>query len=50
MYRLNHNQEIIEMLLKLKAFEQRYPAPLLSARRASFILLVSRYVGVLLRY
>ena len=49
MYRLNHNQDIIELLLKLKAFEQEYPGNLLSVRRASFLSLVARYVGALVR-
>jgi hypothetical protein len=49
MYRLNHNQDIIELLLKLKEFEQKYPVRLLASRRASFIALVARYVGSLVR-
>jgi hypothetical protein len=49
MYRLNHNQDIIELLLKLKGFEQEYPVRLLAERRASFITLVARYVGALVR-
>jgi hypothetical protein len=49
MYRLNRNQDVIELLLKLKDFEQEYPVRLLSVRRASFIALVARYVGALVR-
>jgi hypothetical protein len=49
MYRLNHNQDIIELLLKLKEFEQGYPVRLLAVRRASFVTLVARYVGALVR-
>jgi hypothetical protein len=49
MYRLNHNQDVIELLLKLKEFEQEYPVRLLAVRRASFVSMVSRYVGALIR-
>jgi hypothetical protein len=49
MYRLNHNQDVIELLLKLKDLEQEYPAQLLAVRRASFLSLVARYVGALVR-
>ena len=49
MYRLNQNQEIIELLLKLKEFEQEYPVRLLTARRLSFMTLISRYVHALMR-
>ncbi|HSL44203.1 MAG TPA: hypothetical protein VK897_12275 [Anaerolineales bacterium] len=49
MYRLNHNQDVIELLLKLKDFEQEYPVQLLTVRRASFISLVARYVGAVVR-
>ena len=49
MYRLNHNQDVIELLLKLKEFEQEYPVRLLTVRRASFVTMVARYVGALIR-
>ena len=49
MYRLNHNQDVIELLLKLKEFEQEYPVRLLAVRRASFVSLVARYVGSVVR-
>ena len=49
MYRLNHNQDVIELLLRLKEFEQEYPVRLLAVRRASFLTLVARYVGSLVR-
>ena len=49
MYRLNHNQDIIELLIRLKDFEQEYPVRLLTVRRASFLSLVARYVGSLVR-
>lgn len=48
MYRLNHNQDIIELLERLKGHPVGYPAKLLFARRISFINLVSRYVMALL--
>ena len=49
MYRLNRNQDIIGLLLKLKEFEQEYPVRLLAGRRASFVTLLARYVGALVR-
>jgi hypothetical protein len=49
MYRLNHNQEIIELLLKLRDYEEQYPVRLLAARRVSFITLLSRYIHALVR-
>jgi hypothetical protein len=49
MYRLNHNQDIIELLLRLKEYEEEYPVRLLAVRRASFVSLVTRYVGALIR-
>lgn len=49
MYRLNHNQEIIELLLKLKEYEEQYPVRLLAPRRLSFIALISRYIHAFVR-
>jgi hypothetical protein len=49
MYRLKHNQDIIELLLKLKEYEQQYPVRLYASRRLSFIALISRYVHSLVR-
>jgi hypothetical protein len=49
MYRLNQNQDIIELLLKLREFEREYPVRLLNARRLSFIMLVNRFVNALVR-
>lgn len=43
MYRIDHNQDIIELLEKLRNLRAEYPAELLSARRFLFILLVSRH-------
>jgi hypothetical protein len=49
MYRINQNHEIVSLLLKLKEVEEDYPADLLSARRNSFMMLISRYVGAWIR-
>jgi hypothetical protein len=49
MYRINQNQEIVSLLLKLKEVEEEYPADLLSAQRASFMMLIARYVGAWIR-
>jgi hypothetical protein len=49
MYRINQNHEIVSLLLKLKEVEEDYPADLLSARRISFMTLITRYVGAWLR-
>jgi hypothetical protein len=48
MYRLNHNQDIIELLEKLREFRADYPAELLLARRLSFVSLVNRYIIALM--
>jgi hypothetical protein len=45
MYRINQNHEIVSLLLKMKEMEEEYPPDLLSARRSSFLMLLSRYVG-----
>ncbi|HLO30909.1 MAG TPA: hypothetical protein VK249_17315 [Anaerolineales bacterium] len=44
MYRLNRDQTLIELLVKLRDFNHEYPPNLLYARRVSFIRLISRYV------
>ena len=49
MYRINQNHEIISLLLKMKDVEEEYPADLLSARRASFMMLIAQYVGAWIR-
>ena len=49
MYRINHNHEIISLLLKLKDVEEEYPPDLLSSRRQWFMMLIARYVGSWLR-
>jgi hypothetical protein len=50
MYRINQNQEIVRLLLKLKDTEDDYPVRLWSYRRTSFVMLVARYVGALIRF
>jgi hypothetical protein len=50
MYRINQNQEVVRMLLKLKDIEEDYPVRLFSYRRTSFVMLVARYVGALVRF
>ena len=50
MYRINQNQEVIGLLVKLKEVQQEeYPADLLSARRTSFLILIARYICGLVR-
>jgi hypothetical protein len=49
MYRINQNQEIISLLLKIKEVEEEYPPDLLTARRAQFLLLLTRYIGAWIR-
>ena len=50
MYRINQNQEVVRMLLKLKDIEEEYPVRLFSYRRTSFMMLIGRYVGALMRF
>ena len=50
MYRINQNQEVVRMLLKLKDIEEEYPVRLFSYRRTSFMMLLSRYIGALVRF
>lgn len=45
----NHSQDIVELIRKLRGFGAEYPPELLSARRCSFIELISRYVMALVR-
>jgi hypothetical protein len=49
MYRINQNQEIVSLLLKLKEVEEEYPADLLLAQRASFLTMITRFVGAWIR-
>jgi hypothetical protein len=50
MYRINQNQEIVRLILKLKELESDYPTRLLSYRRNAFVVLLTRYVSALLRF
>jgi len=50
MYRINQNQEVVRMLLKLKDIEEDYPVRLFSYRRTSFMTLIARYIGALIRF
>jgi len=50
MYRINQNQEVVRMLLKLKDIEEDYPVRLFSYRRTSFVMLIARYIGALVRF
>jgi hypothetical protein len=50
MYRINQNQEVVRMLLKIKDIEEDYPVRLFSYRRTSFVMLVARYIGALVRF
>jgi hypothetical protein len=49
MYRLNHNQDVIELLLKLRDYDEPYPVRLFTARRLSFIALISRCIHAFVR-
>jgi hypothetical protein len=49
MYRLNHNQDIVSLLEKLKESRVEYPAELLFARRIAFIRLLGRYIRAFLQ-
>ncbi|MGB8984594.1 MAG: hypothetical protein WCC12_22195 [Anaerolineales bacterium] len=48
MYRLKYNQDVIELLEKLKGLRMEYPVDLLSARRDLFIKLVTQYIAALM--
>jgi len=49
MYHSNQNQEIIRLILRLRTLEQDYPNRMLSARRVSFLVLVSQYLNSFIR-
>jgi hypothetical protein len=49
MYRSNQNQDIIRLLLRLRAYEQEYPIRLFSMRRISYLVLISERVSNWLR-
>ena len=44
MYLSKENQDIVRLLLKLKAFEIEYPLRMFTTRRSSFIMLLARYL------
>ena len=48
-YRSNQNQDIIRLLLRLRAYEQEYPSRMYSRRRVSYLVLISEYIGSWLR-
>ncbi len=48
MYRSKCNQDVVGLLLRLKTFEEEYPYGMFSYRRSSFMMLISRYLGVVL--
>jgi hypothetical protein len=50
MYRINQNQEIIGLLLRAKELEKDYPVQLFSARRTSFLTLITRYIRSWVRF
>ncbi len=49
MYSLNHTQDIVELIKKLRKFGAEYPSELLSTRRVSFTELINRYIMALVR-
>jgi hypothetical protein len=49
MYHSNQNQEIIRLILRLRTVEQDYPNRMLSARRVSFMILITQYLNSFLR-
>ena len=48
-YRSNQNQDIVRLLLRLRAYEQEYPIRMFSMRRVSYLGLISDYVGSWMR-
>jgi hypothetical protein len=48
MYYINHNQDVVELLEKLRELRAEYPIELLSARRVSFLNLLNHYVSALM--
>jgi len=49
MYHSNQNQEVIRLILRLRTIEQDYPNRMLSARRVSFLTLMTQYLNSLMR-
>ena len=50
MYNSNQNQEVVRLILRLRTLEQDYPNRMLSARRGTFVVLVSQYVDTFMRF
>jgi hypothetical protein len=49
MYTSNQNQEIVRLILRLRALEQEYPNQMMSARRVSYRTLVAKRLAALIR-
>lgn len=49
MYTSNHNQEIVRLILRLRALENEYPNQMMNARRVYYRTLISKRLEVLLR-
>jgi hypothetical protein len=49
MYQSDHNQEVIRLILRLRTVEQDYPDRMLTARRVSFLILISQYINSWIR-
>jgi hypothetical protein len=49
MYNSQQNQEIIRLILRLRSLEQEYPNGMLTARRVTYRMLISRRVQTILR-
>jgi hypothetical protein len=50
MYNSNQNQEVVRLILRLRTLEQDYPDRMFTARRDSFVTLVSQYVDAFMRF
>jgi hypothetical protein len=50
MYNSNQNQEVVRLILRLRTLEQDYPDRMFTARRDSFVMLVSQYVDAFMRF
>ena len=49
MYNSQPNQEIIRLILRLRALEQEYPNGMLTARRVTYQSLISQRIDALIR-
>jgi len=50
MYNSNQNQEVVRLILRLRTLEEDYPNRMLTARRDSYVTLVSQYVDAFIRF